>query len=111
MVFVSNKYNLCRYLAACYYRLGPEFAAEKVFESMLDAATRIHPHLVMPAPAGAQSGFYRGLAELNYRFVKMEARADRGCVILRRSIVFPHESRCLAVAQELICVDPERHHR
>jgi TorA maturation chaperone TorD len=38
--------NLCRFLAACYYQPGAEFAEEKVFESMLGAATRIHPDLV-----------------------------------------------------------------
>lgn len=37
--------NLCRLLSACYYQPGPEFAEEKVFDSMLDAATRIHPDL------------------------------------------------------------------
>ena len=41
--------DLCRYLAACYYQPGPEFAEEKVFGSMLDAATRIHPDLVSGA--------------------------------------------------------------
>ncbi len=41
--------NLCRLLAACYYQPGPEFAEEKVFDSMLDAATRIHPELAVHA--------------------------------------------------------------
>jgi putative dimethyl sulfoxide reductase chaperone len=41
--------NLCRFLAACYYQPGPEFAEEKVFDSMLDAATRIHPDLAAHA--------------------------------------------------------------
>lgn len=41
--------NLCRFLAACYYQPGPEFAEEKVFESMLDATTRIHPDLAAHA--------------------------------------------------------------
>ena len=41
--------NLCRFLAACYYQPGPEYAEEKVFDSMLDAATRIHPDLVAHA--------------------------------------------------------------
>jgi TorA maturation chaperone TorD len=36
---------LCRLLAACYYEPGPEFAEEKVFDSMLNAASRIHPDL------------------------------------------------------------------
>ncbi len=41
--------DLCRYLAACYYQPGPEFAEEKVFDSMLDAANRIHPDLAAHA--------------------------------------------------------------
>ena len=41
--------NLCRFLAACYYQPGPEFAEEKVFDSMFDAATRIHPDLAARA--------------------------------------------------------------
>ena len=41
--------NLCRFLAACYYQPGPEFAEEKVFDSMLDAATQIHPDLAAHA--------------------------------------------------------------
>ena len=41
--------NLCRYLAACYYQPGPEFAEEHVFDSMLDAASRIDPDLASAA--------------------------------------------------------------
>jgi TorA maturation chaperone TorD len=41
--------NLCRFLAACYYQPGPEFAEEKVFDSMVDAATRIRPDLAAHA--------------------------------------------------------------
>jgi len=41
--------NLCRFLAACYYQPGPEFSEEKVFDSMVDAATRIHPDLAAHA--------------------------------------------------------------
>ena len=37
--------NLCRYLAACFYQPGPEYAEEKVFESMLDAAARVDAEL------------------------------------------------------------------
>jgi len=33
--------DFCRFLAACYYEPGPEFAEEGLFDSMLDAATRI----------------------------------------------------------------------
>jgi putative dimethyl sulfoxide reductase chaperone len=31
--------DLCRFLAACYYEPGPEFAEEKLFDSMLAAAS------------------------------------------------------------------------
>lgn len=41
--------NFCRFLAACYYQPGPEFAEENVFDSMLDAATRAHPDLAAHA--------------------------------------------------------------
>ena len=41
--------DLCRFLAACYYQPGPEFAEEKVFDSMLDAAHRIDPDLAAHA--------------------------------------------------------------
>jgi TorA maturation chaperone TorD len=41
--------DLCRFLAACYYQPGPEFAEERVFDSIFDAATRIHPDLAARA--------------------------------------------------------------
>ena len=41
--------DLCRFLAACYYQPGPEFVEERVFDSMLDAASRIHPDLASSA--------------------------------------------------------------
>ena len=41
--------DLCRFLAACYYQPGPEFAEEKVFDSMLAAAGRIDPDLAARA--------------------------------------------------------------
>ena len=41
--------TLCRLLAACYYEPGPEFAEERVFDSMFDAASRIHPDVAARA--------------------------------------------------------------
>ena len=35
--------DLCRFLAACYYQPGPEFAEEKLFDSMFAAAARVGP--------------------------------------------------------------------
>jgi len=37
--------DLCRFLAACYYQPDPAFAEERMFDSMLNAATRINPCL------------------------------------------------------------------
>ena len=45
----SARENFCRFLAACYYEPGPEFAEERVFDSMLDAASRIDPDLAAHA--------------------------------------------------------------
>lgn len=37
--------DLCRFLSACYYEPAVEFAEEKLFDSMLVAATRLSPDL------------------------------------------------------------------
>lgn len=37
--------DLCRFLSACYYEPAPEFAQEKLFDSMLIAASRVDPGL------------------------------------------------------------------
>jgi TorA maturation chaperone TorD len=37
--------TLCRLLAACYYQPGAEFAEERVFDFMNEAAAAIDPHL------------------------------------------------------------------
>jgi len=41
--------DLCRLLAACHYEPGPEFAEERVFAAMQEAASRIHPDLAAQA--------------------------------------------------------------
>lgn len=41
--------DLCRFLSACYYEPAPEFAEEKLFDSMRVAASRLHPELAEPA--------------------------------------------------------------
>jgi TorA maturation chaperone TorD len=41
--------DFCRLLAACYYQPGPEYAEERVFESMTDAAGRIDAALATHA--------------------------------------------------------------
>jgi len=37
--------DLARLLAACYYEPGPEFAEERVFDAMREAAANVHPAL------------------------------------------------------------------
>lgn len=41
--------DLCRFLSACYYEPTQDFAAERVFDSMLAAATAVHPTLAEQA--------------------------------------------------------------
>lgn len=45
----TARQDLCRFLAACYYEPGPEFAEEKLFDSMLQAAGRVDPALAADA--------------------------------------------------------------
>jgi TorA maturation chaperone TorD len=37
--------DLCRFLSACYYEPTPDFSEENLFDSMLAAASAIHPDL------------------------------------------------------------------
>lgn len=41
--------DLCRFLSACYYEPAPEFAEERLFDSMLEAAGRLDPELAQQA--------------------------------------------------------------
>ena len=41
--------DFCRFLAACYYEPGPEFAEERLFESMAAAAECVDPELAAGA--------------------------------------------------------------
>jgi len=67
----SAREDLCRYLAACYYQPGPEFAEEKVFDSMLAAATRIHPDLVAYASRLGKEFAAEGAANLLLDYTRL----------------------------------------
>jgi TorA maturation chaperone TorD len=41
--------DMCRYLAACYYEPAAEFAEEKLFDSLVNAAQRVDPALAAVA--------------------------------------------------------------
>ena len=63
--------NLSRLLAACYYQPGPEFAEEKVFDSMLDAATRLHPQLAACATRVGEDYAAEGHAALLLDYTRL----------------------------------------
>jgi putative dimethyl sulfoxide reductase chaperone len=45
----TARQDLCRFLSACYYEPAPEFAEEKLFDSIVIAAGRLHPDLAATA--------------------------------------------------------------
>ncbi len=45
----TARQDLCRFLSACFYEPAPEFAEEKLFDSIVIAATRLHPDLAATA--------------------------------------------------------------
>ena len=63
--------TLCRLLAACYYQPGAEFAEEKVFDSMLDAASRIDPALAAHARRLGEQFSAEGLESLLLDYTRL----------------------------------------
>lgn len=63
--------TLCRFLAACYYQPGPEFAEEKVFDSMLQAATRIGADLAAHARRLGEDFAREGTDELLLDYTRL----------------------------------------
>ncbi len=63
--------NLCRLLAACYYQPGPEFAEEKVFDSMREAAARIRPDLAAHARRLGEAFAAEGLENLLLDYTRL----------------------------------------
>ena len=45
----TARQDLCRFLSACYYEPAPVFAEEKLFDSIVTAAARLHPDLAATA--------------------------------------------------------------
>jgi putative dimethyl sulfoxide reductase chaperone len=63
--------DLCRFLAGCYYEPGPEFAQERLFESMLAAAQRIDPELAEHARRLGQAFAAADLQELLVDYTRL----------------------------------------
>jgi len=45
----TARQDLCRFLSACYYEPAPEFSEERLFDSIVIAAARLHPELAATA--------------------------------------------------------------
>ena len=67
----SAREDLCRFLAACYYEPGPEFAEERLFDSMLDAASRLDPELARIAGRLGQDFAAQDLESLLVDYTKL----------------------------------------
>jgi TorA maturation chaperone TorD len=63
--------DLCRFLAGCYYEPGPEFAEERLFESMQAAAQRIDPELAAHAQRLGQAFAAADLQDLLVDYTRL----------------------------------------
>ncbi len=67
----SAREDLCRFLSACYCEPTAAFAEERVFNSMLTAATAIHPDLAMRARKLGEAFAARDLEELLVDYTRL----------------------------------------
>jgi TorA maturation chaperone TorD len=65
------KADFCRFLAACYYEPGSEFAEERLFDSMREAAARISPHLASRADGLAEAFAAADLKDLLVDYTRL----------------------------------------
>ncbi|MGZ8273104.1 MAG: TorD/DmsD family molecular chaperone [Burkholderiaceae bacterium] len=63
--------DLCRFLAACYYLPGPEFAEERVFDSMREAAAKLDPAFAEPVDALGRAFASAPLQELQVDYTAL----------------------------------------
>jgi TorA maturation chaperone TorD len=68
---IAARADLCRLLAACYYQPGPEFAEERVFDSMRTAAAEVDAELVALAQAMAEAFDAQPLEELQIDYTRL----------------------------------------
>jgi putative dimethyl sulfoxide reductase chaperone len=87
--------DLCRFLAGCYYEPGPEFAEERLFDSMLAAAQRIDPELAEHARRLGQAFAAADLQELLVDYTRLFLGAPQ-------ALVKPYSSVWLSGQPELM---------
>jgi len=68
---IAARADLCRLLAACYYQPGPEFAEERVFESMRVAAAEVDAGMASLVDAMAQGSSAQPMEELQIDYTRL----------------------------------------
>ena len=68
---IAARADLCRLLAACYYQPGPEFAEERVFDSMRAAATEVEAGMAVLAEAVGAAFDEQPLEELQVDYTRL----------------------------------------
>lgn len=63
--------DLCRFVAACYYEPGVEFAEERLFDSMTEAAMRIGPEFAVRARSLGEAFAAAGLENLLLDYTRL----------------------------------------
>jgi len=68
---LAARADLGRLLAACFYEPGPEFAEERLFDSLLAAATTADPALAAPAQRLGEAFAAADLQELRVDYTRL----------------------------------------
>jgi TorA maturation chaperone TorD len=68
---IAARADLCRLLAACYYQPGPEFAEERVFDSMRIAAAEIDAGMASLVEALAEGFDAQPMEELQVDYTRL----------------------------------------
>jgi TorA maturation chaperone TorD len=68
---IAARADLCRLLAACFYQPGPEFAEERVFDSMRTAAAELDADLASLAQALGTAFDAQPLDELHVDYTRL----------------------------------------
>jgi len=68
---IAARADLCRLLAACYYQPGPEFAEERVFDSMRTAAVEVETGMALLAEAVGAAFDQQPLEELQIDYTRL----------------------------------------
>jgi TorA maturation chaperone TorD len=86
---IAARADLCRLLAACYYQPGPEFAEERVFDSMRTAGAEVDSDLAALAQALAKAFDAQPPEELQIDYTRLFLNPAG-------SIAAPYESAWIA---------------